>query len=150
MRHLARRVFPEYAAPMLATKPRSFTADEFLAEFEGVPGKWELVGGQPRLMSGGSATHANVAGNVYNALRRQLRGTGCRPFNSDMGFQISDHEVRYPDLAIYCSPRDRDRDLLQTKSFFHPPSSSKFSRLQLRATIANRRWPHARMSMRFG
>lgn len=130
---------------MLATKPRTFTADEFLAEFEGVPGRWELVGGQPRLMSGRSVAHANVAGNVYSALRRQLRGTGCRPFNSDMGFQINDGEVLYPDLAIYCSPRDRNRDPLKTKSFFHPstvfevlsPSTARYDREQKVASYQN-------------
>lgn len=105
---------------VLATKPRRMTADEFLAEYEGAPGKWELVAGEPRLMSGGSARHAHVAGNIYFALRKQLAGSGCVPFNSDMGVRITEHEVRYPDVAIYCDPQDTGADLSATRAFRFP------------------------------
>lgn len=121
---------------MLATRSRRLTADEFLAEFEGVAGKWELVGGEPRMMTGGSASHANVAGNIYHALRLQLRGTGCRPFNSDIGLRLANDEVSYPDVAIYCDPRDSGLDLLTVKAFRFPivifevlsPSTSRTDR----------------------
>ena len=105
---------------MLATQPRYLTADEFLAEYEGVPGKWELVGGVPHMMAGGTARHADVAGNIYAALRTKLPGTGCRPFNSDMGLRISEQEVLYPDVAVYCDPRDLECNPDRTRSFGFP------------------------------
>ena len=104
----------------LATRPRRLTADEFFAEYEGVPGRWELVAGEPRLMSGGSGAHANVAGNIYHTLRLRLGGSGCRPFNSDMGVRIAHDHIRYPDVAIYCDPRDRDADLAEVRAFRFP------------------------------
>lgn len=81
---------------------RPITVDEFLAIDFGMDRKFELVDGVIQMMTGGSAFHANVAGNIYFALREKLRGTGCRPFNSDMGLRIDETNVRYPDVAVYC------------------------------------------------
>ncbi len=105
---------------MLARKTRHMTAEEFLEKYEGVEGKWELVDGEPRNMSGGSIRHADVAGNIYIALRSKLRGTGCRPFNSDTGLSVGEDNIRYPDVAIYCDSRDLERDPVKTKAFEHP------------------------------
>lgn len=111
-----------YAAAMatLATRPRRLTSEEFFAEYEGAPGRWELVGGEPRLRSGGFAAHANVAGNIYHCLRSKLGGSGCRLFNSDMGLWIASDHIRYPDVAIYCDPRDRDADMENIRTFRFP------------------------------
>ncbi len=96
------------------------SAAEFLDAYEGVEGKWELVDGEPRNMSGGSIRHADVASNILVALRTHLRGTGCRAFNSDTGLSVDEDNIRYPDVAIYCDPRDLGRDRVKTKSFDHP------------------------------
>jgi Uma2 family endonuclease len=96
------------------------TVDQFLKMYEGVEGRFELVDGQAYAMAGGSATHAFVAGNVLSLLRQALRRTGCRPFNSDMGLRLTDDTLRYPDIAVYCDPRDLDLDLNITQSFRHP------------------------------
>jgi len=82
------------------------TSAEFLREFEGVPGKWELVHGEPRLMVGGSFRHGLVALNIATALRVKLRGTGCLPAGSDIGLDPGTGSIVYPDVAIY-------RDLLR-------------------------------------
>ena len=105
---------------MLARKIQPMSAEEFLREFEGVEGKWELVDGEPRMMAGGSIRHADVALNISTALRVKLRGTGCRPYNSDTGLGLADDNIRYPDVAIYCDPRDLGRDRIATKTFNHP------------------------------
>lgn len=123
---------------MLATRPRRFTADEFLAEYEGVPGKWELVDGEIRMMAGGSIRHAAVARNILTALTLKLRGSGCAPYGSDAGLRSNDHDVRYPDVGVYCDPRDRDRDARAAKAFEHPsvlfevlsPSTARYDREQ--------------------
>ena len=80
------------------------TADEFLAMNFGSDRKFELSDGVIQMMTGGSDKHAHVAGNIYFALRTKLRGTGCRPFNSDMGIRVTEHDVRYPDVSVVCRP----------------------------------------------
>ncbi len=78
------------------------TADAFLAMDFGTDRKFELVEGVIQMMTGGSAHHARVAGNIYFHLRTKLQGSPCRPFNSDMGVRVDAHNVRYPDIAVYC------------------------------------------------
>ncbi|MGJ3629733.1 Uma2 family endonuclease [Sphingomonas sp. MMS24-JH45] len=103
----------------MATEPlyQPITADEFLAMDFGSDRKFELVDGVIRMMTGGSDKHAHVAGNIYYALR-SLRGTGCRPFNSDMGISVSERDIRYPDVSVVCRP-DWD-DAAETKAFHDP------------------------------
>ena len=84
---------------------RPITAEEFLAIDFGSDRKFELSDGVIQMMTGGSSFDADVAGNIYHALRQKLRGTGCRPYNSDMGLRVDDVNVRYPDIAIYCGKR---------------------------------------------
>ena len=81
---------------------RPITADEFLSIDFGPDRKFELVDGVIQMMTGGSAIHANDAGNIYFALRQKLRGSGCRPYNSDMGLRVGEVNIRYPDVAVYC------------------------------------------------
>ena len=60
------------------------TAEQFLAIEFGPDVKAELDNGVIRMMAGGTSVHARVQGNVFAFLRGQLRGSGCRPYNSDM------------------------------------------------------------------
>ena len=60
------------------------------------------------MMPGGSAAHVTIAMSIGFALRDVLRGTGCRPFGSDMKV-IANGTVRYPDVSVTCRPID-DRD----------------------------------------
>ncbi len=80
------------------------TVDEFLGMNFGSDRKFELSDGVIQMMTSGSDKHAHVAGNIYFALRTKLRGTGCRPFNSDMGIRVTEHDVRYPDVSVVCQP----------------------------------------------
>jgi Uma2 family endonuclease len=105
---------------ILATRPRKLSAEEFLAEFEGVPGKWELVDGEPRMMAGGSRRHAAVARNVLVALSRALRGSGCAAYGSDLGLWLSDRDIRYPDVAVYCSRAELDENPETARALAHP------------------------------
>ena len=102
-----------------STSPK-MTVDQFLTMYDGVEGKYELVDGRVYAMSGGSSAHAYVAGNILTVLRQALRGTGCRPFNSDMGLKLDDETLRYPDVAVYCDSRDHDRDQSKAQWFRHP------------------------------
>lgn len=88
---------------------RPITADEFLEMDFGTDKKFELVDGVIYMMTGGTQAHAWVQGNIFAWLRTKLRGTGCRPYGSDMALQISDTEVRYPDVTVYCDQPPLDQ-----------------------------------------
>ncbi|WP_174280663.1 Uma2 family endonuclease [Sphingomonas bacterium] len=64
--------------------------------------KYELVGGMIRMMTGGSPAHARVSANIVSFLHQRLRGSGCRAYGSDMGVQIGEIDVRYPDVSVFC------------------------------------------------
>ena len=82
--------------------PRLLTVEEFLQIDFGPELKAELDDGYIRMMAGGSRAHARVQMNLYRFLGGALRGTGCRPFGSDMGVQTRELALRYPDLTIDC------------------------------------------------
>ena len=81
---------------------RPVTVREFLAMDLG-DGKAELVDGLIQMMAGGAPRHAAIAANLIAALVTRLRGTGCRPYSSDLAVRTSDSSIRYPDVSVYCS-----------------------------------------------
>ncbi len=96
----------------MATNPhyRLLTAEEFL-EIRFPPGmKAELEDGIIRMMAGGSRAHARVQMNLYAFLRETLRGSGCRPYGSDMAVRTLERAVRYPDVTIDCGTSVDDAD----------------------------------------
>ena len=105
---------------MLARAKRKLTAEEFYDLYGAVDAKYELVDGEAWAMSGGTVAHAMTAGNIFVALRTKLHGSGCQTFNSDMGLRLGAVDVRYPDVAIYCDPRDLGRDPATTRDFERP------------------------------
>jgi Uma2 family endonuclease len=88
----------------MATSPhyRFLTAEEFLQIRFPPDMKAELEDGVIRMMAGGSRAHARVQMNLYAYLRDALRGSGCRPYGSDMAVQTLERFIRYPDLTIDC------------------------------------------------
>lgn len=97
---------------------RKITADEFLAMDFGTDRRFELEDGVIVMMAGGTEPHAWVQGNIFAWLRQHLRGSGCRPYGPDMALRVSDTEVRYPDVSIYCGP-PRDA-LAEAKALSEP------------------------------
>lgn len=90
---------------------KPITVEEFLAIDFPSDRKYELVDGVIRSMTGGTPAHSRVSSNILTFLRTKLRGTGCRPYNSDMGVRVTDTDVRYPDVAVYCgNPTTRERE----------------------------------------
>ena len=81
------------------------TAKAFL-EIDFGEKKAELDNGVIRMMAGGTVRHAQVQGNIFGWLRQQLRGTGCRPYGSDMATATHDFSIRYPDVSVFCRPRE--------------------------------------------
>ncbi|UZK67351.1 Uma2 family endonuclease [Sphingomonas sp. M1-B02] len=103
----------------MATQPDYplLSAEEFL-EIDFGDRKAELDNGVIRLMAGGTARHSEVQTNIIIALASRLRGTGCKPYNSDMAARTRDRSVRYPDVTVYCDRNNSSNDGL--KAFDDP------------------------------
>lgn len=61
------------------TEPQAFIAWESRRK-----ARYELIGGEVRLMAGGSRAHDVVAGNVLAALHGALRGQDCDVHGSNL------------------------------------------------------------------
>lgn len=92
------------SAPVQASA--RMTVSEFLAAYEGVEGKYELVEGVPVAMAGASLRHNRIVRNLISRIDERLRGGPCEVLPSDMGLLVSIDTYRLPDLGIYCDPRD--------------------------------------------
>jgi Uma2 family endonuclease len=82
--------------------------EDFLDWERKQPKRHEFADGVVTLMTGASAAHVRIAGNIAFALRQGLRGTACEAFGSDMKV-IANGTVRYPDISVTCRQID-DRD----------------------------------------
>lgn len=90
----------------MATVIRSpWTPTEFAAWERNQPERHELVGGQVRMMVGGTAAHAAIVGSVFARLRDAARRRGGRAFATDMKLKAADN-VTYRDLFVTCAPVD--------------------------------------------
>jgi Uma2 family endonuclease len=81
---------------------RRATVREFL-DMDLGDAKAELVDGMILMTAGGSPSHAAIAANLIIALGPRLRGTGCRPYGSDLAMQTGEASIRFPDVSVYCS-----------------------------------------------
>jgi Uma2 family endonuclease len=88
---------------MPSAAEKLISLDEFLAWEREQPERYEYSQGTITMMTGGSAAHVTIAMNIAFALRDALRGTGCRPFSSDMKV-IANGTARYPDVSVVCRP----------------------------------------------
>ena len=68
------------------------------------PERWELLNGESRMMTGGTGAHSLIKINLTSMFRRALKGSGCRPYDSDMKVVTPDRNVFYPDLSVSCGP----------------------------------------------
>lgn len=94
---LAERYLP-YAEKTIYTEAEYF-------EFERMNfGRWEYVNGEIRAVSGGTASHSTIAGNIIRALGNALVSTGCRIFGSDMRVRTGDGVNTFPDVSAVCGP----------------------------------------------
>jgi Uma2 family endonuclease len=69
--------------------------------------RYEYLDGYVYMMSGGSANHAAISGNIYAILKSALRGGPCRAYNSDMKVRVSEKRYFHPDVTVSRDPRDR-------------------------------------------
>jgi Uma2 family endonuclease len=94
---------------MSAVQDRRYTVEEYLAREKVAPSKSEFYRGQIFAMSGGTPRHNTIGGNIFASLRGRLRGTPCRPFNSDQRIRIPANGLStYPDVSVVCGELQLD------------------------------------------
>src|SRR3954467_4955465 len=72
--------------------------------------KHEFLGGRIYMMAGGTPEHAALAAAVIGLLFSQLRGRGCRAYDSDLRVRTPSGLSTYPDVTVICGPTERDEN----------------------------------------
>lgn len=86
---------------------RKMTVAEFFRWQALQADRYELVGGVPlRMMAGARNVHDDIVVNLLAELRRQLRGSMCRPFTGDGAVETLPGQIRRPDAGVDCGRRD--------------------------------------------
>ena len=67
--------------------------------------RYELVGGEARMMVGGTIGHNDITDNIHAALRSRLCGSPCRARTVQTRVRTADDGFVYPDVVVSCSPR---------------------------------------------
>jgi Uma2 family endonuclease len=88
-----------------------YTFDEYLELEEIARVRHEFYAGEIYAMAGGTPEHAAVAALVTAVLGRQLSGTACRVYSSDLRVRVvATGLATYPDVTVICGPSERDPD----------------------------------------
>jgi len=101
---------------MSAIPESGISYEEYLARERTATFKSEFYRGELFAMVGGSPQHNTIGVNLVTALRNRLRGSTCRPFNSDQRIRIPANGLAtYPDVSIICGELqldEQDRDAI--------------------------------------
>jgi Uma2 family endonuclease len=97
------------ALVVITARRPHYSFSEYLRVEEGSTVKHEFLDGEIFAMAGGTPEHAAVAANVIAALHRQLAGSGCRVYTSDLRVRVSATGLTtYPDVTVVCGERETD------------------------------------------
>ena len=99
-----------------ALQPR-FSLDEFVAWENTQAGKHEFERGEVFAMVGAGRVHNLLAGNVFAALKQELKGSPCRVFFESAKLQSAAGDILYPDVFVTCDAQD-----LRTDQIFKAPT----------------------------
>ena len=95
---------------MTTERNRRYTLDEYLALERESEVKYEYWDGVVFAMSGGTLAHDQIMGNVFDALREQLRGADCRLFTNNMQIKVpAAPPYRYADGSVVCGAVEVER-----------------------------------------
>ena len=84
---------------------------DYMTMEESSDSRHELIEGYMVAMAGTTQRHNMIAGNLFAALRLQLRETPCRVFMSDLKVRV-DNNFYYPDLVVSCQPGDLNANVV--------------------------------------
>lgn len=79
------------------------TVAEFLLWEERQEFRWEFDGLQPVAMTGGTAGHETITGNIFFAVRSRLVDHRCRAYGANLKIEVAGR-IRYPDGFVVCMP----------------------------------------------
>ncbi len=99
----------------IAYKKEDFTDEDYLEFERNADTKHEFLNGRIVAMAGASDTHNVISSNIYGEIYIKLKGSGCRPFSSDMRVKAITGSYFYPDIVITCGERefeDEKKDVL--------------------------------------
>lgn len=94
----------------IAPAPRHrYSFAEYLELEDAGSTRHEFFDGEIYAMAGGTPEHAAVAAAVTAILGRQLSGTPCRAYSSDLRLRVLETGLAtYPDVTVICGPSQRD------------------------------------------
>ena len=84
---------------MARARPHPWTVDDFLAFEAEEPERYEFVDGIVRMMTGGSAAHSAIKGNMFAELRAAVATGPCRVDVDDLKV-VTETAVMYPDVLV--------------------------------------------------
>lgn len=88
---------------MVANPQKYYSPEEYLALEETAEYRSEYYRGEIFAMSGGSANHNRICGNLYLALRERLEDKPCEAFITDMRLHVRKNSLyTYPDVMVVC------------------------------------------------
>ena len=82
---------------------------DYLAGEECAECRHEFLDGEVHAMSGASARHNLICGNLFAALHRHVAGGPCRVFMADLKVHLrsaGEEYFYYPDVMVACRPDD--------------------------------------------
>src|SRR5689334_4322435 len=94
------------ARKLLRISPEDYLAGELES-----PIKHEYLNGIVYAMAGARNSHNKIVGNAFLAIGFALRGSKCRPWNSDTKVRVrTSGELRfyYPDASVICNENRAD------------------------------------------
>jgi Uma2 family endonuclease len=115
----------------MAALPRARTVEDFLAFEAGEEEPCELVGGVVWIMTGQSAAHSMIKGNIALALRDALPAP-CQAYVTDPRV-VTATAVMYPDVQVVCRPLAPDDDRVTDPTVVFEvlsPSTQRRDRIQ--------------------
>jgi len=85
------------------------TIEAYLAGEQDAEVRHEYVDGRTYAMTGASARHNLLAGNIFSVLHSKARAHGCQVFMADMKVHIPQwHAFYYPDVMLCCDQNDNE------------------------------------------
>jgi len=88
---------------MARARPHPWTIEDFLAFEAEELERYEFVDGIVRMMTGASAAHSRIKGNLLSALDTTLGDGPCSAYVDDLKV-VTASAVMYPDVLVICRP----------------------------------------------
>ncbi len=96
---------------------QKYTPEEYLNMKWEKGQRYEYWDGEIVAMAGGSINHATIIGNLYFSIRKDLKGSSCKFFNTDVILKMQGQDIYFlPDLLITCD----EHDILSEKFIENP------------------------------